>query len=292
MPVPHGVVDPSLKVEGGASRDVVEVMDIVVFPEMEDHISSGISLSPSWSSRESGAREQAGPSDVGCELSPSSSLRRRGELAHEGAWGPRGGCGLSPSSVLGSRGALEHTGASLVRVKLVAVVVVVNPTPWQTVEVSSRVEQDVVIVSVRVRLSDATVVGSNLRLSKQDTIFLVIVVLSFSSHSGVCEGSSVVIVVVDEVPNTPQPVMVASNVAHADLKVSVCVKLIDAIVVGSKLRFLKHETKRSVTVVLSFSSHFLGGLRDGTGVGSGPVLGPPCGQSAFGQGSQPLKRGS
>jgi hypothetical protein len=63
-----------------------------------DDISAGISLLPSSSSSESGARVQAGASeDDGCSLSPSSSSSESGARVQLGA-SEDVGCSLSPSS--------------------------------------------------------------------------------------------------------------------------------------------------------------------------------------------------
>lgn len=240
MPVPHGgVVTGMLNVDGGGTRDAEDddsLVEDAALEELADGVgvkdahkledmSAGISLLPSSSSTESGARVQAGPSGVlrGCTLSPSSPSSMSGARSHAGPSVVLGGCSLSPSSLSRSSGAREHMGALLLEV------VVVLET-----------------------------------------------------------------VVVVDIPTIPQPVWVASNVRHADVRVSVNVKLIDAMVVGSTLKFSKQLTMRSVTVVSCSFSHLR--VRVGSGVGSGPGLGPqPPGflhwgppQISVGHGGQPF----
>lgn len=121
IPVPHGgIVNGMLNVDGGGTRDldeeaseeveamleeliesdeeVMEVLeDDIVLDELAegvgmrdidrlDNMSAGISLLPSSSSSESGARVQAGPSVVleGCSLSPSSSSSESGAREQDG----------------------------------------------------------------------------------------------------------------------------------------------------------------------------------------------------------------
>jgi hypothetical protein len=157
IPVPHGgFIDGMLRVDGGRTREaddedkddnMLEVGnalldDLAVGEGMNDidkldDISAGISLLPSSSSSESGARVQAGASeDDGCSLSPSSSSNDKGAREQDGPSVVLEGRSLSPSSLSRLSGAREQAGASLlleVVVKLETVVVVVVPRMPQPV---------------------------------------------------------------------------------------------------------------------------------------------------------------